>query len=128
MFEDNRIETNIVGEHSVKKLLKGENSRPVGGTGGDGITKTHEFLKDIDAHVIRRLTIESERDILETNTFNIILGSSAPIHAESHASKYPGCLQNVALQRHFDILQHHFDILQRHRDIWQRHMTLPDVI
>ena len=48
MFEDDRIETNIVGEHSVKKLLKGENIRPVGGTGGDGITKTHEFLKDVD--------------------------------------------------------------------------------
>ena len=45
-----------------------------------------------------------------------------PIRAESRASKYPGCLQNVALQRHFDILQRHFDILQRHIDIWQRHM------
>ena len=38
------------------------------------------------------------------------------IRAESRASKYPGCLQNVALQRHFDILQLHIDI-------WQRHMT-----
>ena len=53
MFEDDRIETNIVGEHSVMKLLKGKNIRPVGGIGGDGITKTREFLKDVDAHVIR---------------------------------------------------------------------------
>ena len=45
------------------------------------------------------------------------------IRAVSLATKYPGCLQNVALQRHFDILQRHFDILQRHIDIWQRHMT-----
>ena len=50
------------------------------------------------------------------------------IHAESCASKYPGCLLNVALQRHFDILQHHFDILQRHIDKWQRHMTLQAAI
>ena len=50
------------------------------------------------------------------------------ICAESCASKYPGCLLNVALQRHFDILQRHFDILQRHIDIWQRHMTSGSVI
>ena len=48
MFEDDRIETNIVGETSVMKLLKGKNFYPVGGTGGDGITKTHDFLKDVD--------------------------------------------------------------------------------
>ena len=36
MFEDDRIETNIVGETSVMKLLKGKNIHPVGGTGGDG--------------------------------------------------------------------------------------------
>ena len=40
----------------------------------------------------------------------------APIRAESRASKFPGCLQNVALQCHFDILQCHIDI-------WQRHFT-----
>jgi hypothetical protein len=78
MFEDDRIETNIVGEHSVMKLLKGKNIYPVGGTGGDGITKTHDLLKDVDAHVIRQLTIESEGDSLDKITFNIILGSSAP--------------------------------------------------
>ena len=78
MFEDDRIETNIVGEHSVMKLLKGKNIRPVGGTGGDGITKTCGFLKDVDAHMIRQLTIESEGDSLEKITFNIILRSSAP--------------------------------------------------
>ena len=33
-------------EHSVMKLLKGKNIHPVGGTGGDGITKTRDFLKD----------------------------------------------------------------------------------
>ena len=48
------------------------------------------------------------------------MGDNA-ICAESRASKYPGCLQNVALQRHFDILQ-------RHIDIWQRHMTSGSVI
>ena len=78
MFEDDRIETNIVGEHSVMKLLKGKNIHPVGGTGGDGITKTREFLKDVDAHMIRQLTIESEGDSPEDITFNIILGSCAP--------------------------------------------------
>ena len=52
MFEDDRIETNIVGEPSVMKLLKRKNIHPVGGTGVDGITKTHDFLKDVDAHVI----------------------------------------------------------------------------
>ena len=44
-------------------------------------------------------------------------GGGGTIRAESHASKYPGCLQNVALQHHFDILQRHFDTLQRHIDI-----------
>ena len=66
MFEDNRIETNIIGEHSVMKLLQGKNIHPVGGTGGDGITKTREFFKDVDAHVIRQLTIESEGDTQKT--------------------------------------------------------------
>ena len=31
MFKDNRIETNIVGEHSVMKFLKGKHIHPVGG-------------------------------------------------------------------------------------------------
>ena len=61
MFEDDRIEI-----------------YPVGGTGGDGITKTHDFLKDVDIHVIRQVTIEIEGDNPEQITFNIILGSSAP--------------------------------------------------
>ena len=34
MFEDDTIETNIIGEHSVMKLLKGKNIHPVGSTGG----------------------------------------------------------------------------------------------
>ena len=78
MFKDNRIETNIVGEHSVMKFLKGKHIHPVGGIEGDGITKTHDFLKDVDAHIIRQLTVESQGDSLEEITFNIILGSSAP--------------------------------------------------
>ena len=78
MFKDDRIETNIVGEHSVKVFLKGKNIHPVGGTNGDGITKTRDFLKDVDVHVIRQLTVESQGDSLEEITFNIILGSTAP--------------------------------------------------
>ena len=39
MFKNSRIETNIVGETSVMKLLAGQNIHPVGVTGGDGITK-----------------------------------------------------------------------------------------
>jgi len=72
MFKDNRIETNIVGEHSVMKFLKGEQIQPVGGKEGDGITKTRDFLK------LRQLTVESQGDSIEKITFNIILGSSAP--------------------------------------------------
>ena len=78
MFKDDRIETNIVDEHSVMKFLKGKHIHPVGGKEGDGITKTCDFLKDVDIHVIRQLTVESQGDSLEEITFNIILGSSAP--------------------------------------------------
>ena len=53
MFEDDRIETNIVGETSVMKLLAGQNIHPVGGTGGDSISNTHDILKDVDAHMIK---------------------------------------------------------------------------
>ena len=60
------------------KFLKGKHIHPVGGKEGDGITKTHDFFKDVDAHVIRQLTVESQGDSLEEITFNIILGSSAP--------------------------------------------------
>ena len=45
MFEDSRIETNIIGVTSVMKLLAGQNIHPVGGTEGDGITDTHEFQR-----------------------------------------------------------------------------------
>ena len=78
MFKDSRIETNIVGETSVMKLLAGQNIHPVGGTGGDGITKTHDFLKDLDVHMIKLLTIKIEGDNPEQITFNIIPGSNAP--------------------------------------------------
>ena len=78
MFRDSRIETNIVGETSVMKLLAGQNIHPVGGTGGDGISKTHDFLKDIDIHVIKLLTVKIEGDSPEQITFNIILGSNTP--------------------------------------------------
>ena len=78
MFKDSRIETNIVGETSVIKLLAGQNIYPVGGTGGDGIANTHDFIKDIDVHVIKLLTVKIEGDIPEQITFNIILGSKAP--------------------------------------------------
>ena len=44
MFKD-RIETNIIGVTSVAKLLARSNIHTVGGTGGDGVTDTHEFLK-----------------------------------------------------------------------------------
>ena len=40
------------------KLLKGKNIHPVGGTGGGGITKTRDFLKDVDTHMIRQVMIE----------------------------------------------------------------------
>ena len=63
------------------KLLAGQNIQPVRGTGGDGITKTHDFLKDVDIHVIKLLMIEIWGDILEQITFNIILGSNAPTHS-----------------------------------------------
>ena len=41
--------------------------------------KTHDFLKDVDAHMIRQVTIEIEGDSPEQITFNIILGSNAPL-------------------------------------------------
>ena len=78
MIKDSRIETNIVGETSVMKLLAGQNIHPVGGTGGDGITKTSDFLKVVDIHVIKLLTIKIKGDNPEQITFNIILGSNAP--------------------------------------------------
>ena len=53
MFRDSRIETNIVGETSVVRLLAGQNIHPVGGTGGDGISNTHDILKVVDAHMIK---------------------------------------------------------------------------
>ena len=43
MFRDSRIETNIVGETSVMELLAGQYIHPVGGNGGDSITKTIIF-------------------------------------------------------------------------------------
>ena len=52
MFKDSRIKTNIVGVTSVSKFLAGNNIQPVGGTDGDGIKDTQEFLKDVDTHVI----------------------------------------------------------------------------
>ena len=55
MFRDSRIETNIEGETSVERLLAGQNIHPVGGTGGDSVSNTHDFLKDVDAHVIKLL-------------------------------------------------------------------------
>ena len=78
MFKDSRIETNIVGETSVMKLLAGQNIHPVGRTGGDGITKTGDFIKDVDVHMIKLLMIKIEGNNPEQITFNIILGSNAP--------------------------------------------------
>ena len=40
MFRDSRIETNIIEETAVVKLLAGQNIHPVGETGGDGITNS----------------------------------------------------------------------------------------
>ena len=74
MFRDSRIETNIIGETSVEKLLAGQNILPVGGTGGDGITNTCDFLKDVDAHIIKLLTIKVTGDNPEQITFHVILG------------------------------------------------------
>ena len=74
MFRDSRIETNIVGDTSVMRLLAGQNIHPVGGTGGDGISNSHDFLKDVDAHMIKLLRGHNPDQI----TFNIILGSNAP--------------------------------------------------
>ena len=45
MFEDSRFETNIIGITSVPKFLAGHNIQPVGGTKGDTITNTCEFVK-----------------------------------------------------------------------------------
>ena len=92
-----RIETNIVGETSVTKWLAGKNIHPVGGTGGDGITKTHDFLKDVDVHVIRQVTIEIEGDNPEQITFNIILGSNAPPILNTRHHK-PKRTQHLRLQ------------------------------
>ena len=70
MFRDSRIETNIVGETSVMKLPAGQNIHPVGGTGEDGISNTHDFLKDVDAHMIKLVKVEGDNP--EQITFNII--------------------------------------------------------
>ena len=78
MFRDSRIETNIVGETSVERSLAGQNIHPGGGTGGDDITNTHEFLKDVDAHIIKLLTVKVKGDNPEQITFHVILGSNAP--------------------------------------------------
>ena len=84
MFRDIRIETNIVGETSVVRLLAGQNIHPVGGTGGYSISKTRDFLKDVDIHMIKLLTVKIEGDNSEQITFNIILGSNTPPILGSH--------------------------------------------
>ena len=56
MFKDSRIETNIIGVTSVTNFLAGYNIHPVRGTEDDGITNTHEFLRDVDTHMIKLLS------------------------------------------------------------------------
>ena len=69
------------------KLLSGQNINPEGETGGDGISKTHDFLKDVDIHMIKLLTVKIEGDNPEQITFNIILGSNAqPILGSQYTS------------------------------------------
>jgi hypothetical protein len=77
-FKDSRIETNIVRVTSVPKFLAGSTIQPVGGTKGDGKTNTQEFLKDVDTHMIKLLTVEVLGDKPEIITFHIILGSNVP--------------------------------------------------
>ena len=77
-FKDSRIETNIVMVTSVPKFSAGSTIQPVGGTKGDGITNTQEFLKDVNTHMIKLLTVEVLGDKPEIITFNVILGSNVP--------------------------------------------------
>ena len=74
MFKDSRIETNIVGVTLV--FLAGNNIQLVGGTDGDDVTNTQEFLKDVDTHVIK--TVEVPGDKPEIITFHVIFGSNVP--------------------------------------------------
>ena len=67
----------IIGVTSVTKLLAGQNIHP-GGTEGDVITDTCDFLKDVDTHMIKLLTVEVTGDNPEQITFHIILGSNVP--------------------------------------------------
>ena len=60
------------------KLLAGQNIHPVGGTEGDSITDTCEFLKDLDTHMIKLLTVKVAGDNPEQITFHVILGSNVP--------------------------------------------------
>ena len=77
-----RIETNIVVVTLVSKFLAGNNIQPVGGTDGDGVTQ--EFLKDVDTHVIKLLTVEELGDKPEIITFRNILGNNVPPILGSH--------------------------------------------
>ena len=60
------------------KVFSRTQHQPVGGTKGDGITNTQEFLKDVGTHMIKLLTVEGLKDKPETITFHVILGSNIP--------------------------------------------------
>ena len=48
MFEDSRVETNIIGENAIQLFISGDNIKTIGGDKGDGIISTSDFLKDMD--------------------------------------------------------------------------------
>ena len=84
MLQDSRIENNLVSVTLVSKFLAGNYIQLVGGTDRDSITNTQEFLKDVDTHVIKLLTVEVLGDKPEIIMFHVILDSNVPPILGSH--------------------------------------------
>ena len=53
MFEDSRVESNIIGENAIQLFISRDNIKTIGGDKGVVITETSDFLKDMDLHVVR---------------------------------------------------------------------------
>ena len=44
MFEDSRVETNIICENTIQLFISKDNIKTIGGDNGDGIIETSDFL------------------------------------------------------------------------------------
>ena len=75
MFEDSRVESNIIGENAIQLYISGDNIKTIGGE-KDGITRPSEFLKDMDLHVVRLWDVTSTSQT-GTNTLHSTSFSAA---------------------------------------------------